>query len=42
LKISLRVDLFDGSEFAVGNPLVPLGCGDLHVLWRFRFALDLR
>jgi hypothetical protein len=32
VKISLRVDLLDGSELAVGNPLVPARRGELHAV----------
>ena len=32
LKISLRVDLFDGSELAIGNVLIPVRRGELHAV----------
>jgi len=31
-KISLRVNLFDGSELAVGNMLARIRCGELHAV----------
>ncbi len=38
LKIPLRVDLFDGPELAVGNPLVPVRRGELHAVAGWEFA----
>jgi hypothetical protein len=32
LKISLRVDLFDGSELAISKALVPVRRGELHAV----------